>query len=495
MKKHLGMLAIALVASAIVHVGAQYLLPARADQSERVPPTSGIYTGPQWSQLVGDGMRSISSANKGSSAPANVSGSAVDGLEWLDDSVSPWIKKRYVNGGWALEAAFDPSTSSYVGYIGGGTNSLASGSIVDLGSVAQANVTITGTTTIGSFGSAAPTGIVKIVRFAAALTLTWSSALPVPCGYDLVTAANDRAIVTHLGSGNWEITSYQRASGVPIDCSAVSKIEFGIFESVPANHVAGYGQALTRASYPAYLARVTRAQNGTRTSGNATITGVANTAGLGAGMPVEGTGIAAGCTIASVVANTSITLNSAACVTSSGTSTVTVFITGYGAGGSSSTVGVADCRNRAIAGRDRDDPGSFASRLTSSYFGADGKVFNVAGSSSESVTMALANLYQHNHAVYLNDPGHSHGITTPSGFAGLSSGGGVSSWGSGSFSPLQADPSGITIDSATSGMTVRDASGGGGTANQTANTGSASPTPMRTVPPTLIAECVVRVTP
>ena len=390
MKKHLATLAIALIASAIVHAGVQMLLPARADQSERVVPTAGIYTGPQYAALIGDLARSISTANKGSSAPANVGGVAVDGLEWLDDSVTPWLKKRYVNGGWATEAAFDPTSSSYVGIIGGGAASIASSAIVDLGSVPQANVTITGTSTIGSFGSSAAEGIVKIVRFAGALTLTYSSALPVPCGVDLVTAANDRAIVTHLGSGNWEITSYQRASGIPVDCSAVGKIEFAMAESVPALHVAGYGQALTRTAYPAYLAKVTRAQNGTRTSGNATITGVANTAGFGAGMPVEGTGIGAGCTIASVVANTSITLNSSACVTSSGTSTITVFLTGYGASGTSSTVGAPDCRGRSIAGRD-GNPAALANRLTSSYFGGDSSIFNKAGG-SESQTLQLAQL-------------------------------------------------------------------------------------------------------
>jgi hypothetical protein len=73
--------------------------------------------------------------------------------------------------------------------------------------VPQANVTITGNVTIAGFGSAAPTGIEKTVRFAGALVLTNSSSLTVPGGFDLTTAANDRAKVTHLGSGNWEITT------------------------------------------------------------------------------------------------------------------------------------------------------------------------------------------------------------------------------------------------------------------------------------------------
>jgi hypothetical protein len=401
------------------------------------------------------------------------------GLHWFT-----WIKKRYVNGGWAEEAAFDPASSSYVGFIGGGQGSVASGSVADLASVPQANVTILGTSTIASFGSAAREGIVKIVRFAGALTLTYSSALPTPCGADLVTAANDRAIVTHLGSGNWEFTAYTRASGIAIDCSAVGRLQFTMAETVPPLHVAAYGQPLTRSSYPAYLAKVTRAQNGTRTSGNATIASVANTAGLGAGMPVEGTGIAAGCTIASVVANTSITLNSSACVTSSGTSTVTVFLTGYGTGGTNSTVGAPDCRGRGLAGRDRNDLGSYADKLTTGFFGADSKVFNVRGG-REDKTLSAVELAAHNHGVFLNDPGHTHPYQKGQ------ADGSQKPAGTGS-SPHMVD-GGATTTSNTTGITVRDTSGGGGTANQTASAGSS--TPFSVASPFLVAECVIRVTP
>lgn len=366
MKRHLHLVAVAAIVGAFAAGAVQTLFSALADQSERVPPTSGIYTGPQFSALLGDAFRSVSTANKGSVAPANVGGSAVDGMEWIDDSATPWIKKRYVNGGWAVEGALDPTDSSYAGVIGGGVASIAGASTTDLGSVPQANVTITGTTTIASFGSTAKTGVVKIIRFAGALTLTYSTALTVPGGYDLTTAANDRAIVTHLGSGNWEVTQYTRANGVPVDIAAVSKAEMIFAAAVPALHVQGDGRALTRTSYPAYTAKVTRAQNGTRTASNATITAVADTSAFGVGMPVESTGVNAGCTIASIVANTSITLNSSGCVTSSGTSTVTVFLTGYGSGGSSTTVGVPNCGGAVLAGRE-----TTASRLTASYWGGN----------------------------------------------------------------------------------------------------------------------------
>lgn len=479
-KKLMHMFILPLLAGAIAASGVQSLFNAHAVQNEIIPPTAGILTGVQYSQKIGDAFKSVVSGNKGSSAPANVEGSVVDGLRWIDDTTSLWLKKTYVNGGWATEGAYNASDSTWIGVIGGGApTTIASSSTTDLGSYPQSNATITGTTTITSFGASAASGIVKIIRFAAALTLTHSSNLTIPCGYNLTTAANDRAIVTHLGSGIWEVTQYTRDSGVPIDCSAVGKPDFSFAAAVPALHVRGDGSALTRTSYPAYLAKVTRAQNGTRTSGNATIASVADTSGFGVGMPVESTGVNAGCTIASFVANTSITLNSSACVTSSGTSTVTVFLTGYGSGGSSSTVGVPNCSGAVLAGRE-----TTASRLTSSYFGGNSTSMAVF-SGSESVTMALANIYQHYHAVYLNDPGHTHSYQAA-----------VNTGLSGPISlhdrfPVQS----LTTGSNTTGITVRDTGGGGGNADRTATTGSTSPTPMRTVQPTLIADCVVRVTP
>ncbi len=455
---------------------------ALASQNEVVPPTAGIYTGVQFSQLLGDAFRSLASCNKGATAPANVGGAAVDGLCWIDDSTSPWIIKTYVNGDWASVGALDPTDNSFAGVVGGGIGSINSASTTDLGSVPQANVNVLDTNAIDGFGSAAPTGVVKFLTFAATLTLKYSSALPVPCGFDLETAANDRAVVTHLGSGNWAFISYQRASGVPVDCAAVGEIKFGIFEAVPANYVAGYAQALTRTSYPAYLAKVTRAQSGTRTSGNATIASVANTTGLGAGMPVEGTGIQAGCTIASVTSN-SITLNSSSCVTSSGTSTVTAFLTGYGTSGSTSTVGVPDCRGRAIAGRDINTPGSFANRLTSSYFGADSKIFNVAGG-AESQTLTSAQMPSHQHDVFLKDPGHTHGVSNNPFYTNNVGGnlaGGVG-----------AGVANVAISAAATGITIGSVSGTAND-NKTAATGSGTAHPIAS--PMLIAECVVRVTP
>jgi hypothetical protein len=462
---------------------AAWPVPSSATVNELVPPTSGIYTGVQFSQKIGDAFRSLASGNKGPTAPANVGGSTVDGLIWIDDSVSPWLVKKSVNGGWAVMGALDPADSSFAGVIGGGIATIASGATVDLGSVPQANVLISGAATISSFGATAPAGIEKTIRFDNVSVLTPSGSLLVPGGFALTTAAGDRAKVTHLGSGNWEITQYTRANGIPVDLAAVGRPFFSFAMALDSLHVAAVGQALLRTSYPAYLAKTTRSQNGTRFSGNATITGVTNTAGFGFGMPVESTGVNAGCFLIAAVVNTSITLNSPSCVTASGISSVTVFPNGYGAGGTSAHVGVPDCRNRVLAGLDRSDPGSFANLLTSASngFGTNSSIMGVRGG-AENVAMTSNNLIAHTHANTLSDPGHAHGIAGSSSsnvFVGASTAGVT---GPGVTSPVGAQ--GLVISPNITGVTINNVAAGFGT-----------PLPMRSVQPTLIANCVIRVIP
>src|SRR6218665_500561 len=61
--------------------------------------------------------------------------------------------------------------------IGGGIASLASAGTVDIGSVPQAALTITGTTAITSLGTSMKPGQIKTLTFSGALTLTNSANL------------------------------------------------------------------------------------------------------------------------------------------------------------------------------------------------------------------------------------------------------------------------------------------------------------------------------
>lgn len=88
--------------------------------------------------------------------------------------------------------------------------SVASASTTDIGAAASQSVTITGTTTITSLGTAA-SGTLRRVVFAGALTLTHNStSLILPGAANIVTVAGDTATFLSEGGGNWRCIAYQR---------------------------------------------------------------------------------------------------------------------------------------------------------------------------------------------------------------------------------------------------------------------------------------------
>lgn len=95
--------------------------------------------------------------------------------------------------------------------------SISSATTTDLGTALTNNILITGTTTITSFGSTAQIDFpIYFLKFNGALTLTYNaSSLILPGTVNIVTATNDIALALYLGSGNWQIISYQRANSTP----------------------------------------------------------------------------------------------------------------------------------------------------------------------------------------------------------------------------------------------------------------------------------------
>jgi len=100
----------------------------------------------------------------------------------------------------------------------GVTTNLASAATTDLGTIPSHNIQITGTVTITSFGSSALTTYpVYLLTFNAALTLTYNAtSLILPGSANILTALGDSAVALYLGSGNWQIVSYGRRTGVPV---------------------------------------------------------------------------------------------------------------------------------------------------------------------------------------------------------------------------------------------------------------------------------------
>lgn len=352
--------------------------PSYAAQGSGCLPTTGTVSGLSLVQKVNDAIAALISGNSGASAPAtDCVAVPVKGQVWLDTSVTPNVERRYDGTNWVAVGALDSASHVWSPPIGGGTGAVTAAATTDICASPAGVQTISGTTTVTGFGSACATGVRKTLIFGSATPLTYNAtSLILPGQRDYTTAAGDVADAIYLGAGNWRVLSISRIDGTSVTNAALplGSITYGVFGTVPPKSVYGVGQALSRASYPDYLASVTRAQTGTLASGNSTITSVANTAGLGAGMPLEGAGIPSGTTIASV---TSSTIVMSANATTSGSQTVTAFLTGYGSGGDSTTVGVVDCRGRVVAGRD-DMGGTAANRLTSSYFGA-GNQLNVSG--------------------------------------------------------------------------------------------------------------------
>lgn len=85
---------------------------------------------------------------------------------------------------------------------------LASATTVNIGSAVSRYVTVSGTTTITGFGTAAA-GVEKELTFSGALTLTHNAtSLQLPGGENIITAAGDMISAVSLGSGNWQVRSY-----------------------------------------------------------------------------------------------------------------------------------------------------------------------------------------------------------------------------------------------------------------------------------------------
>jgi len=151
----------------------------------------------------------------------------------------------------------------------------------------------------------------------------------------------------------------------------------------------------------------------------------------------------------------------------------------YNNGDGFTTFGIGDMRGRVPAGKDNMG-GTAAGRLTASYFGSDAKVLGVANG-GENVTMAPANLIQHDHTVFPHDPGHLHSVPIARQATGAGGPGGTSIPNDG---PINTAP-------AQTGITLWSDGDGIGTQNKVGKTGSTTPTPMRTVQPTLITNYIL----
>ncbi|MGD9539105.1 MAG: hypothetical protein AB7P52_17870 [Alphaproteobacteria bacterium] len=207
-------------------------------------------------------LQALASTNKGSTAPAT----PYAGELWLDDSASPWLLKLYDGTDWIAVGTINPTTNLFQSTNHARTDQtvnmtaaineagwvdLSSAATVDIGAAASNNIRITGTTTITSLGSAS-SGVVRRLRFAGALTLTYNgTSLLLPGGASIATAANDTAVFVSLGSGNWICVEYKRQSG-----RAVVEPVPGLVQRVYATYT-DYASTTTQMPYDDTIPQIT----------------------------------------------------------------------------------------------------------------------------------------------------------------------------------------------------------------------------------------------
>jgi hypothetical protein len=187
---------------------ANYTVSATNDSGKLIVCTNAITITLPPAADCGDGFN-LAIVNN-SSGSITVDGNA---SETVNGSLTQTISNRYgahilvCNG----TAWYDLKLSD----ISGTQTSIASASTTDLGTITTNNVSITGTTTITSFGSSASTSNpIFLLTFAGALTLTHNAtSLILPGGANITTAAGDTASAEYLGSGNWRVRSYMPATG------------------------------------------------------------------------------------------------------------------------------------------------------------------------------------------------------------------------------------------------------------------------------------------
>jgi hypothetical protein len=345
---------------------------ALASQNQLSSPTTGTVGGLALTNNFNGALDSINTANSGGTAPTNqLSGSASLGNWWLNTAAPPYgLGMNDGTSNWPVLGSLDPTAHAWNVQIGGGVGTLASASTVDLCSTPRNYLTISGTTTITSFGSTCPAGVVKLVTFSGALNLTYNAtSLIIPGGNSVQpTSPGDQATLVSLGGGNWQVAGYTPVSGAALVNPAIDVCSYVLTAATAppsSKYLFSYGQAISRTTYATFLACSTITQSVTRTTGSPTLTGFTDTTQIGAAAPVEGSGIPTSDTIVSCAATT---CTMAANATSSGTANVTIFPNGNGDG--ATTFNVPNCQGVTLAGRDNMS-GTPRGVLSSGYFGAN----------------------------------------------------------------------------------------------------------------------------
>lgn len=173
-----------------------------------------------FSLTAGNQIIFIAGFANSSTTQFNINGTGLKNVFRRTPSGTGALNGGEIQAGDLVVAAYDGTqyqlvtVASQVGGFGTQTT-ISSGSVVDLSLALNHNALISGTTTVASFGSSTSLALpVYRLKFDNALTLTNNNTTMIlPGAGDITTAANDTASATYLGQGNWQVTSFSRASG------------------------------------------------------------------------------------------------------------------------------------------------------------------------------------------------------------------------------------------------------------------------------------------
>lgn len=128
-----------------------------------------------------------------------------------------------------------------------GEATVASAATTDLGSVREQAVTISGDTTITSFGSSAPLGTIKFCRMSGSL-LTHSASLILPGSRSIQSADGDTCIARAGAGGSWRVLNYTRATNFhtsTTDATTTTTETDLASHTVPTGRLASNGEFIT----------------------------------------------------------------------------------------------------------------------------------------------------------------------------------------------------------------------------------------------------------
>jgi hypothetical protein len=179
--------------------------------SGNAPPALPTESNDHWQLSARKGVDGTGAVNTVNSQEPDTDGSVVLTASDIAANVTP---ANYTAAGASIAdhlAGVDDALAAASAFGASPATTLPSASTVDIGAAPSLYITISGTTTITSFGTVANQW--RLLRFSGALTLTHNAtSLILPGGTNILTAAGDTALLVSDGSGNWRCLQYQHAA-------------------------------------------------------------------------------------------------------------------------------------------------------------------------------------------------------------------------------------------------------------------------------------------